>query len=105
MLKWGKSKTEFFLGKINSPNLTLEIIKRAKKAELYQVLNFSVSKGYLHQGKINWGLHDHPHDKHPHIIELIDTEEKIELFLKNQENLLNGALLFMVKEKATRLIV
>tara|TARA_R110002049_G_scaffold308805_1_gene514138 strand:- start:2743 stop:3084 length:342 start_codon:yes stop_codon:yes gene_type:complete len=94
-----KVKDHSFWKKLYSSDFSTEIMKRAKAFGLHQVLHLNVSKGYLANQKINWGMNEIRHYKHPHLIEIIDTEEKINQFLEEQKNLLQTATILLVKNE------
>ncbi|WP_417887514.1 DUF190 domain-containing protein [Zunongwangia sp.] len=88
-----------FWRKLYSSDFSIELMKRAKAFGLSQVLHLNVSKGYLENQKINWGITEIRHYKHPHIIEITDSEEKINQFLEEQKKLLLYTSILMVKNE------
>lgn len=74
-------------------------MKRAKASGLHQVLHLNVSKGYLDNQKINWGMNEIRHYKHPQLIEIIDSEFKVNKFLEEQKNLLQTTTILLVKNE------
>jgi len=76
-----------------------EIIKKAKLQGLDQIINFSVSKGYFEKQKINWGNSEIKHFNHPHIIEITDSEEKLNIFLHQEKEFLKGIKILIVKNE------
>jgi len=94
-----KVKDLSFWKKLYSSDFSAELMKRAKAFELHQVLHLNVIKGYLDNQKINWGVNEIRHYKHPHLIEIIDTEEKINQFLEEQKNLLQKTTILLVKNE------
>jgi len=94
-----KVKDHSFWKKLYSSDFSTELMKRAKAFGLYQVLHLNVNKGYLDNQKINWGMNEIRHYKHPHLIEIIDSELKINKFLEEQENLLQTTTILLVKNE------
>lgn len=94
-----KIKNESFWKKIYGSDFSTELMKRAKSFGLHQVLHLNVSKGYLNDQKINWGIHEIHHYKHPHLIEITDAEFKINQFLEEQKNLLSETKILIVKNE------
>lgn len=88
-----------FWKKLYSSDFSTEVMKRAKAFGMHQVLHLNVIKGYLDNQKMNWGMNEIRHYKHPHLIEIIDTEEKINQFLEEQKNLLQTTSILMVKNE------
>lgn len=86
-----------FLKKIFPTDFSAELMKRAKNFGMSQVLHLHVSKGYLDHQDINWGISEIRHHKHPHIIEIVDSEEKINAFLEAEKTLLNDTHIIIVK--------
>ncbi len=94
-----KIKNQSFWSRLFSSDFSAELMKRAKAFDLKQVLHLHVSKGYFDNQKINWGVTEIQHFKHPHIIEIIDSEAKINQFLKEQRNLLHECKTLIVKNE------
>jgi len=94
-----KVKEHSFWKKLYSSDFSTELMKRAKAFGLRQVLHLNVNKGYLDNQKINWGMNEIRHYKHPHLIEIIDTEEKINQFLDEQKNILKETNILLVKNE------
>ncbi len=88
-----------FWKKLYSSDFSMELINRAKKFGLRQVLHLNVNKGYLDHQKINWGISEIRHYKHPHLIEIIDSESIINQFLDEQKNLLQATTILIVKSE------
>ena len=93
-----KTKGLSFWKKLYSSDFSTELMKRAKAFGLHQVLHLNVSKGYLNGQKINWGTNEIRHYKHPHLIEIIDVEEKILTFLNKEDLLLKDTKVIVVKD-------
>lgn len=85
--------------KMFSADFSMELMKTAKAFGLQQVLHLNVNKGYLINQKMNWGTHEIRHYKHPHLIEIIDSESKINQFLEEQKELLHESTVLMVKNE------
>lgn len=94
-----KINNQSFWKKIYSSDFSTELIKRAKAFGLQQVLHLNVNKGYLKNQKINWGISEIRHYKHPHLIEIIDSELKINQFLDEQKNLLKETNILIAKSE------
>ena len=94
-----KVKEHTFWKKLYSSDFSTELMKRAKVFGLHQVLHLSVKKGYLDNQKVNWGISEIRHHKHPHIIEITDSELKINQFLEEQKNILKETNVLMVKNE------
>lgn len=88
-----------FWKKLYSSDFSTELINRAKAFGLRQVLHLNVSKGYLNHQKINWGISEIRHNKHPNLIEISDSESKINQFLDEQKNLLQETNVLIVKSE------
>lgn len=88
-----------FWKRLYSSDFSTELMKRAKAFGLHQMLHLNVSKGYLDNQKINWGFNEIPHHKHPHLIEITDSEFKVNKFLQEQKNLLQATKILMIKSK------
>lgn len=94
-----KIKNQSFWKKLYSSDFSTELMKRAKALGLKQVLHLNVSKGYFNSQEINWGVSEIRHFKHPHLIEIIDGEAKINQFLKEEQRLLQESSILMVKNE------
>lgn len=94
-----KIKNISFWKKIYSSDFSAELMKRAKAFGLHQVLHLNVIKGYLNNQNINWGTNEIRHYKHPHLIEIIDSELKINQFLEEQKELLHETKILVVKNE------
>jgi len=88
-----------FWKKLNASSLTNELIKQAKSSNIAQILNFNVTKGYFDKGKIHWGVGESKSFRHPQVIEIIDSEEKITHFLEEQKALFANTKIVMVKNE------
>ncbi|WP_194851505.1 DUF190 domain-containing protein [Nonlabens antarcticus] len=88
-----------FWKKIYSSDFTTELIKRAKVSNLHQVLHLNVNKGYLANQTIHWGTSEIKHFKHPHLIEITDSELKINKFIDEQKDLLQNTQILIVKNE------
>ncbi|WP_373056679.1 DUF190 domain-containing protein [Zunongwangia sp. H14] len=93
-----KMKNLSFWKRINF-DLAAEIIKKAKAHNLDQVLNFNVSRGYFEKKKINWGYSEMKHSNHPHVVEITDTQEKLNAFLDKEQLLFEGVKILLVKNE------
>ncbi|WP_369049307.1 DUF190 domain-containing protein [Tenacibaculum sp. UWU-22] len=94
-----KIKTHSFWKKLYASDFSTELMKRAKAFGLHQVLHLNVNKGYLDNQKINWGVNEIRHFKHPHLIEIIDTELKINQFLQQEQSILAETNVILVKNE------
>tara|TARA_R110002051_G_scaffold139763_1_gene212450 strand:- start:10086 stop:10436 length:351 start_codon:yes stop_codon:yes gene_type:complete len=94
-----KLKNISFWKKLSIADFATELIKKANTFGIDQALNFNISKGYFEQGKIHWGMNETKHFKHPHVIEITDTEEKINSFLKEQKLLFKETKIVIVKNE------
>tara|TARA_Y100000815_G_C12878016_1_gene325422 strand:- start:133 stop:474 length:342 start_codon:yes stop_codon:yes gene_type:complete len=93
-----KIKNVSFWKKISSSDFATELIKKAKAFDLDQAINFNVSKGYFEKKKIHW-TSETRHFKHPHVVELTDTEDKINEFLKQEKSLLEETKILIIKNE------
>ena len=98
--KYGQkiSKQSFWKNMFSS-DFSTELMKRAKDFGLHQVLHLNVNKGYLNDQKVNWGTNEIRHYTHPHLIEITDSELKINQFLDAQKEFLQATKLLMVKNE------
>ena len=94
-----KINNQSFWKKMYASDFSTELIKRAKAFDLEQVLHLNVSKGYLNSQKVNWGISEIRHSKHPHLIEIVDSEIKINQFLDEQKAFLKDTKVVMVKNE------
>lgn len=94
-----KIKNLSFWNRMKAGDFASELIKKAKAFDLAQALNFNVSKGYFENGQVHWGVNEVKHFKHPHVVELTDTEERIDLFLQEQNLLLEETKIVLVKSE------
>ena len=94
-----KIHSQTFWKKMFSSDFSTELMKRAQVFGLKQVLHLNVNKGYLINQKVNWGTHEIRHYKHPHLIEIIDSESKINQFLEEQKELLHETNILVVKNE------
>lgn len=94
-----KVKDHSFWRKLYSSVFSTELMKRAKTFGLHQVLHLNVSKGNLDNQKVNWGISEIHHFKHPNLIEIIDSELRINQFLEEQKHLLEDITILMVKNE------
>jgi len=88
-----------FWKKMAASDFSTELMKRAKAFGLQQVLHLNVTKGYMNDLKINWGISEIRHHKHPHLIEILDSEMNINQFLEEQKDFLQATEIFMVKNE------
>lgn len=88
-----------FWKKMTSSDFSTELIKRAKALDIEQVLSFNVTKGYFNKGKIHWGISETKNFRHPHVVEIIDTDENISKFLNQEKELLEKRSIFIVKNE------
>jgi len=58
-----------------------------------------VSKGYIHDAKIDCSVHETKHSKLPQVIEINSTEEKINSFLQEKKLLLKASKIVMVQSE------
>lgn len=94
-----KIKHETFWKKMFLSHFSTEIMKSAKAFGLGQVLHLDITNGYLDKHEISWGINEIRHHKHPHLIEITDTEEKINQFLEEQKQLLKETKVYIVKNE------
>ena len=94
-----KIKHQTFWERLNSSHFSTELMKKAKAFGLHQVLHLHVSKGYLNNQKIKWGVSEIRHYKHPHLIEITDSEIKINQFLAEEKNLLHETKILIVRSE------
>ncbi|MCL5128904.1 MULTISPECIES: DUF190 domain-containing protein [unclassified Algibacter] len=94
-----KIKDQSFWKKMYTSDFSTELIKRAKAFGIEQVLHLNVSKGYLANQKVNWGISEIRHFKHPHLIEMTDSEIKINQFLDEQKDVLQETKILIVKSE------
>lgn len=89
-----------FWKKLWSHSLKFEILKRAKLADIEQAIGFHVTGGYLKGDRLHLGEHEITPHKFPQCVELIDDEDKINLFLEKEKELLHEVkvLLFKIHE-------
>lgn len=94
-----KIKDKSFWKKLYSSDFSTELMKRAKAFDLNQVLHLHVSKGYFNNQKINWGVSEVRNIKHPHLIEIVDKEAKIEQFLEENKFFFEETHVLIVKNE------
>jgi len=94
-----KIEDHSFWKKIYASDFSTELMKRAKMSDLHQVLHIKVIKGYLDNQKINWGVSEVKHLKHPHLIEITDKEFKVNKFIEEQKDLLQRSKIIIVKSE------
>ncbi|EGV42739.1 hypothetical protein BZARG_2500 [Bizionia argentinensis JUB59] len=94
-----KIKNQSLWKKLFASDFSTELMKSAKAFGLHQVLHLNVNKGYLSNQKMNWGTNEIRHHKHPHLIEIMDSELKINQFLKEQKHLLDETKIVIVKNE------
>lgn len=75
-----------------------ELLRRAKQADIRQVIRFHVKEGYLDGHAIDWGMTEIPLPDHPECIELTDEKEKIDRFINAQRDFLEETTAVAVKE-------
>lgn len=92
-----KMKNSSFWKRHFGADFSEELMKRAKNFRLQQVLHLNVNKGYLNDQSVHWGKHEIKHYKHPHLIEIVDSEEKINQFLDEEQAFLQAAKIVLVK--------
>ena len=83
--------------KLFNSDFATEVIKRAQASGIEQALHFNVSKGYLKNEKVSWENTDIKPLKHPHMVELTDTQEKIDAFMIAEKELLTAASVLLIK--------
>ena len=84
--------------KLFKADFATELIKRAKSFKIHQALHFNVSKGYLQSENINWEKTETKSLKHPHMVELTDTSEKIDAFIAAEKELLETTTVLLIKK-------
>lgn len=94
-----KAKGLSFWKRIWNNSFITELLKRAKEKGIEQVICFSVSKGYLQNQPIQWGITEIISAKHPQCIEMTDFESKITSFLNEQNQLLDKQKIILVKNE------
>ena len=94
-----KIKNNSFWKKLYGSDFSDELMKRAKNFGIHQALHLNVSKGYLNDNNINWGNNEIRHNKHPHLIELIDSELKLNQFLSQEKELLQETKVLIIKNE------
>lgn len=94
-----KVNNQSFWKKLFAPDFSEELMKRAKAFGLYQVFHLNISKGYFNHQNINWGINEIRHSKHPHLIEITDSELKINQFLIEEKKLLQKTTILLVKNE------
>lgn len=94
-----KIKNQSLWEKISSSDFSTEIMKRAKKFDLQQILHLNVTKGYFDNQSIKWGITEVRHYKHPHIIEITDSVSKVNQFLNEQDHFLKETRILIVKNE------
>ncbi len=92
-------KNQSFWKKLFSPDFSTALMKSAKNFGLEQVLHLNVTNGYLDNQEINWGMNEIRHHKHPHLIEITDSEIKINQFLATHKESLEVTKVFIVKSE------
>ncbi|WP_159021970.1 DUF190 domain-containing protein [Formosa sp. L2A11] len=98
--EYGKKRKDVpFWKTLHESDFGTVILKKAKASNLNQVLQFNVSRGYFDNKKINWGLGDVQHFKHPQIIEITDTPEQIELFLEQEKEFFKDTSIYIIKNE------
>jgi PII-like signaling protein len=95
-----KIDQQSFWAKLYASDFSRELLKRAKAFGLHQVLHLIVNKGYLNNQKINWGTNEIRHYKHPHLIEITDSESRINQFLDQEKHILQQTKVLFVKNEA-----
>lgn len=94
-----KAKGLSFWKRIWNNSFSAELLKRAKEKGIEQVICFNVTKGYLQNQPIQWGISEIPSSKHPQCIEMTDFESKITSFLNEQKQLLDKQEIILVKNE------
>lgn len=94
-----KIKHQTLWKKIFFSHFSTEIMKSAKAFGLEQVLHLDVTSGYLYNHDISWGINEVRHHKHPHLIEITDSESKINQFLSEHKELLLETKVLIVKSE------
>lgn len=94
-----KINNQSFWKKLYASDFSTELMKKAKVFGLEQVLHLNVSKGYLNNQKVNLGTSEIRHSKHPHLIEITDSELKINKFLDEEKILLQETKMLIVKNE------
>jgi len=94
-----KAKGLSFWQRIWNNSFSTELLKRAKAKGIEQVICFNVTKGYLQNQPIQWGITEIVSAKHPQCIEMSDLESKIISFLNEQKQLLDKQKIILVKNE------
>lgn len=94
-----KAKGLSFWKRIWNNSFSTELLKRAKEKDIEQVICFNVTKGYLQNQPIQWGITEIVSAKHPQCIEMTDFESKIISFLNEQKQLLDKQKIILVKNE------
>lgn len=79
------------------------LIKKAKEYDIAQVICFNIPKGYLDNQSIQWGMSEVKNVKHPQCVELVDSEEKIRMFLECEKELLSQAKTVLVSSESEQI--
>lgn len=99
-----KAKGLSFWKRIWNNDFSTELLKRAKEKRIEQIICFNVTKGYLLNQPIQWGITETVSAKHPQCIEMTDFESKITSFLNEQKQLLDKQKIILVKNEIEILI-
>ncbi|GEM68016.1 hypothetical protein SMI01S_16220 [Sphingobacterium mizutaii NBRC 14946 = DSM 11724] len=99
-----KVKGLSFWKRIWNNRFSAELLKSAKEKGIEQVIYFNVTKGYLQNQPIQWGITEIVSAKHPQCIEMTDFESKIISFLNEQKQLLGKQKIILVKNEIEILI-
>ncbi len=75
--------------KVFDPSLATFILKRAKSFQIEQCIHQPVFAGYMHKERLAYNISEVTPPSLPRCIELVDTREKIESFLKEIRNYLS----------------
>lgn len=78
-----KATPKRFWHHLSAPELSMHLIKVARKSSIKQVMMHAVQSGYLSGDRLS---HHHPEVTgmtHPQCIELLDTEDKLRGFLRD----------------------
>ncbi|WP_299776751.1 DUF190 domain-containing protein [uncultured Formosa sp.] len=98
--EYGKKRKDVpFWKTLHESDFATVILKKVKASGLKQALQFNVSRGYFNSKKINWGIGDVQHFKHPQIIEITDTKENIERFLELEKKLFEDTSIYIIKNE------
>lgn len=104
-LRYGQqAKSNSFWKKLWGNNLGEMLLKKAKEMDIVQAAIFTARSGYVHGGMITANISEIPSFQNPVCLELVDQQEKLMGYLKQNEILLADTDVVLINDHCYQLV-